>query len=232
MRGGNFYPDQKPRRIQKEIIMKTLAVFGASGRTGRELVKHAIDRGYAVRALARDPAKIPAASPNLQIIKGDATNAVNVEETIKGADAVISVLGMVKGSAPDLKVVSTGYIVDAMKKHGVKRFLKMASAPFGVPGEGDKPTFGQKLMTGLVKVMMKAPVEDDVKSCEQLTASDVDWTIVRAPMLTSASLGKSEYKIGSLGNSGGKVSRASVAAFILDELEKGQFIQKSPLVSN
>jgi nucleoside-diphosphate-sugar epimerase len=211
--------------------VRALAIFGASGKTGRELVIQAIDRGYAIRALARDPARVTNAGPKVSVIAGDATDPAKVEETIKGTGAVVTVLGMAKGSAPDVKVMSTRHIVAAMQKLGVKRVIKMASAPFGVPGEGDKPGFGQKLMTGLVTVLMKAPVEDDLRSCAELRSSGLDWTIVRAPMLTSAPLGE-PYRVGSYGNSVGKVSRASVAAFILDELEKDVYIRKSPLVSN
>ena len=212
--------------------MKTIAVFGATGKTGKELVRQAIDRGYSIRALVRNPAKIETAETNVHIIQGDVMDSGKVEETIRGAEAVLNVLGGAKGSAPDLKVVSTGHIVSAMQKQGVKRILKMASAPFGVPGEGDKPSFGQKLMARMVKIMAKAPVIDDVISCEQLRKSPVDWTIIRAPMLTNKPLSTSRYRIGSLGNSGNSVSRASVAAFLLDELENGQYIRKSPLVSN
>jgi nucleoside-diphosphate-sugar epimerase len=212
--------------------IKTIAVFGATGRTGSELIKQALDQGYSIKALVRTPSKIRATGSKLQIIQGSATDAAKVDETIKGVDAVVSVLGMVKGSAPDLKVVSTCHIVSAMHTHGVKRFLKMASAPLGVPGEGDNPGLGQKLMSGLIRILMKTPADDDVISCEQLKKSDLEWTIVRAPMLTNAALETSEYKIGNIGSGGRSVSRASVAAFILDELALGRYMRKSPLVYN
>lgn len=71
-----------------------------------------------------------------------------------------------------------------------------------------------------------------MKSCGQFMTTAVDWTIVRAPMLTNGASKKAASKIGALGSSGGTVSRASIASFILDELEKGNYIHQSPLVSD
>jgi putative NADH-flavin reductase len=211
--------------------MKTLAVFGASGKTGRFVVEQALKKGYAVRALVRDPSRVAKSGPQFQVIQGDATNSANVEETIKGSDAVISVIGGAKNSPPDIKLLSAKYILAAMSKQGVKRFLRLASAPLGVPGEGDRASLGQKLMAGMIKSMMKAMVEDELKSAELIRSSAVEWTLVRAPMLND-NPGKSDCKVGALGSVGNKVSRETVAIFMLNEVEKGQYMRKSPLVSD
>src|SRR6266498_846522 len=81
--------------------MKTIAVFGASGNTGKLFTEMALKDGYAVKALVRTPAKLGLQHPNLQIIQGDLTDSAKVEETIRGTDAVISLIGAASGSPND-----------------------------------------------------------------------------------------------------------------------------------
>lgn len=72
----------------------TLAVLGATGRTGRRVVAAALADGYPVRALARDPAALAdLASPRLTVVAGDAHDLAVVARLVDGADGVISALG-------------------------------------------------------------------------------------------------------------------------------------------
>ena len=87
--------------------MTTIAIFGASGQTGKQLTEQALKQGYQVKALVRDPAKLAARDPNLQLIQGDLNDPVKVEETVRGTQAVLSVIGATKGSPADIKAVAT-----------------------------------------------------------------------------------------------------------------------------
>ena len=91
--------------------MKTIAVFGASGNTGKPFIETALKDGYAVKALVRTPVKLGFQHLNLQVIQRDLANSAKVEETIHGADAVISLIGGVSGSPNDIKVIATRHIV-------------------------------------------------------------------------------------------------------------------------
>ena len=70
-----------------------LAVFGATGGVGREVVTQALDRGDHVTAYVRNPAKLDLAHPDLTVTGGDLTDAGAVQRAVHGADAVISALG-------------------------------------------------------------------------------------------------------------------------------------------
>ncbi|HKM56989.1 MAG TPA: NAD(P)H-binding protein, partial [Isosphaeraceae bacterium] len=131
--------------------MSTVAVLGATGRTGRIFVQEAVRRGHIVKALVRNVNARQDFPPGVNVIQGDATDESSLQQLIEGADVVVSLLGQTKGSSSDLKVKSTRLSLSIMQRRGVKRFLRLASAPFGVPGEGDDPTLGQKLLAGLVK---------------------------------------------------------------------------------
>ncbi len=212
--------------------MSTVAVLGATGRTGRIFVQEAVRRGHTVKAFVRNVNARKDFPQGVNVIQGDATDESSLQQLIEGADVVVSLLGQAKGSSSDLKVKSTRLSLSIMQRKGVKRFLRLASAPFGVTGEGDEPTGGQRLMTGLVKLFAGSLVNDERKASEDVRHSSVEWTLVRAPILTDTPY-PGKYQVGSLGRkSGRRVSRATIAQFILDEIENGKHIRKSPLVTD
>src|SRR5258708_3453382 len=212
--------------------MKTIAVFGAAGNTGRPFTEMALKDGYAVKALVRTPAKLGLQDPNLEVIQGDLTDSAKVEETIRGTDAVISFIGGASGSPNDIKVIATRHIVTAMQKNNVTRFIRLGSVPFGVFAQGDKLNFGRRLMASLAKTLMWAEVDDERQSIRLTEQSELDWTVVRAPFLTNQSA-KGNYRVVHLGiDAGSSITRADLAAFVLDELKNARYIRQMPLVSN
>src|SRR5258708_39436141 len=74
--------------------MTTIAVFGATGRTGSAATELALEQGYQVRALVRTPSKLAITNPNLTVIQGDLTDALKAEETVRGTDAVLFLVAM------------------------------------------------------------------------------------------------------------------------------------------
>jgi len=71
-----------------------LVIFGASGKTGRQLVEQALTRGHAVTAFVRNPGKFRLTHANLQLAQGDILNYDTVEPAVRGQDAVLSALGV------------------------------------------------------------------------------------------------------------------------------------------
>ena len=70
-----------------------LLVFGATGGTGKQLVRQALQQGHVVTAFARDPSKITEAHGNLRVVHGDILQPDSVETAVAGQDAVLSALG-------------------------------------------------------------------------------------------------------------------------------------------
>jgi len=212
--------------------MKTIAVFGASGLTGKLFTEMALKDGYVVKALVRTPAKLGLQHPNLQVIQGDLTASAKVEETIRGTDAVISLIGASSGSPNDIKVIATRHIVAAMQKNDIKRFIRLGSANFGVFAEGDKLNFGRRLRASLAKTVLRTMVDDERQSVRLTEQSDLDWTVVRAPFLNNEPP-KHTYHVGHLHiDAGTSITRTDVAAFVLDELKNAKYVKQMPLVSN
>lgn len=74
--------------------MVKIAVFGATGGTGKRIVEQALQAGFEVVAYVRDPSKLYASPEHLTIIQGELSDAALIETAIKGTDAVLSALGL------------------------------------------------------------------------------------------------------------------------------------------
>jgi len=207
-----------------------ICLIGATGKTGKEVLKTALDRGYQVTVLARTPSKLGEFQNRVRVVQGDGTDSAAVASAVRGCGAVISVIGPTKNSKPGMQPEVTRNIVEAMQKEGIRRLITMTGA--GVRVAGDTPKFADKLIVAVMKVVALKALKDGKEHAEVVAASDLDWTVVRAPMLKDEPA-KGEYKTGMVGQShmSTQISRADAAAFILDELENCGFIQQYPMVS-
>jgi len=104
-----------------------LLVFGATGGTGRELVKQALAQGHQVTAYARNPDKFgDITHAGLQVVRGDVLDPAAVEKAVSGHDAVLSAIGAGAGRTT-LREEGTRNIVRAMQKAGVCRLICQSS---------------------------------------------------------------------------------------------------------
>ena len=99
-----------------------IVVFGASGRTGRLVVKDAVEREHAITAFLRDASKqwFPDA---VKLFQGDPNDATAVGDALSGADAVISAMGPIEGVTTDEVSHLTQTIVDVMQRSGPRRLV-------------------------------------------------------------------------------------------------------------
>jgi putative NADH-flavin reductase len=71
-------------------------VFGASGGTGRELVKQALAQGHSVTAFVRDPTTFDGKYPNLKVLQGDVSDYESVERAVQNQDAALCALNEIR----------------------------------------------------------------------------------------------------------------------------------------
>lgn len=207
----------------------TLAVFGASGRTGRLLVEQAIAAGHEVRAFVRERSRLPLEHDRLAIVKGDAYAGENVGRAVEGADAVLSALGRGKDSPEDLLTVAGDHVTRAMETHGVERFVTLVGA--GVRHEDDDVSLGGRLVVGAMKVVARETLTDARDHVAAVRASDLEWTVVRPPRLVDGEH-TGEYRTGALTlGPRERISRADLADFMLDCVEDDRHVRELPMVS-
>lgn len=207
-----------------------LTIFGATGRAGQHLVEQALARGHQVTAFARSPQKLAAYGDRIHIVEGDVQDPAAVEQAVAGADAVVSVLGPTQNT-PDYQVTrGTGHILEAMKEQDVRRLIISAGAGVGVPQ--DEPKLFNKLINVLLKLVSRHVYEDMKRTVDTVRSADVDWTIVRVPMLTDEPA-KGDVKAGYVGKGmGPRITRADMASFMLDQVESEAYLHQAPAISN
>jgi putative NADH-flavin reductase len=161
-----------------------IAVIGSTGRTGKEVIRQALEQGHTVTAILRgDPSRLPAhGSPGLTTVTADVMSPRELEPALAGSDAVISALG--PHNTGPTTVVSSGAAsaLTAMNSAGVKRFLIVsASGPF--IDSGDDPLL-RYIGKPIVQRILRHGF-NDLRLMERMVhESNLDWTIVRPPRLT------------------------------------------------
>jgi putative NADH-flavin reductase len=201
-----------------------IALFGATGGTGRQVLDQALAQGYAVSALVRDPSKI-AERTGLTSVVGDVLDQAATTRCIQGADAVICVLGS-HGSREPIEATGTRTILDAMHDTGVRRLIAVTSLGVGDSREQINWAF-RVIMDLTLKPIMMAKEEQE----RLIKASGLDWTIVRPGGLTDGPR-TGAYRFGrDRSIKGGRISRADVADFVLRQVNDPTFIHQTPAVS-
>ena len=208
-----------------------LAVFGATGRIGIPLVQQALDSGHDVVAFVRTPSKMPIQHERLTLVQGDAMQAADVEKAIAGADVVLSALGHTKNTPSDMQTVATKHIIAAMHKHGVKRLISLTGAGLAAPQDKPKPI--NHVIKFALKTLAGKVLEDAENHAKLIrTADDIEWVIVRGPMLTEGPH-TGNYRVGWVGvNTGARISRADVADFMLKQTQDDTYLHQAPMISD
>ncbi|MDN5896307.1 MAG: NAD(P)H-binding protein [Nocardioides sp.] len=197
-----------------------LAIFGANGRTGRELAQQALDRGYAVTAVVRDVAKMPLRNRALTLAPlGDLGDQRGVTRTLDGADAVLSGIGPRGRKDAPVATPAIGSIVSGLETAGLRRVIVVSAAPVAPP-PGDS-LLNRRIPLPAISALLK-PVYDDLRAMESiLAASGSDWTAFRPPKLTNGPVtGRYRTTIGSSVRRGYTVSRADLAHAMLEALDR------------
>jgi len=210
--------------------MKTIALFGATGKTGKEFLRKATAEGYKVKALVRDGNKLLPQPENVIVVEGDVLNKQDVSKTAEGTDIIVSLFGHVKGSPEWLQTNGTKNIVDSMNKYGIERIISLSGGGLPFP-EKDQPKFPDKMIRFIMKIAVPKILNDAIKHHEVLEKSGLQWIIVRGPRLTEEPE-KGTYRVGWVGvNASTKIGRADLADFILKQVEKTDFNYQMPFVS-
>ncbi len=204
-----------------------ITLFGATGKTGKNILKQALDKGYEINAYVRNPDKIKINHNNLKIIEGELYHTDKIDTTIKGSDIVISALGPVKNSPKDIMQNAANAITKSMKSHNIKRLIWQTGA--GVRDENDKPSISRNIIRFIMSIISGSILKNSEQAYHIIKSSDLDWTVVRVPMLKdgpkdggySASFTPPKPKA---------ISRADVAEYILNQCKTTDFIKKSPII--
>lgn len=203
-----------------------VAVIGASGKTGRKLVRESIKRGHQVTALCRtasaDKLNTYFGRKEFKLITAPVVSDRSVLiQAIEACDAVASVLISVK-SLKATELVKA--LAEATAIHGVKRLVFTAGEVTAAPDKDEAFEPRQRIMLALYKFITwftPYSLSDMYKASELVRQQrNWDWTIIRAPALNdSPAAGYRFVRITDIRKKHA-LSREDYAACIIDSLSK------------
>jgi uncharacterized protein YbjT (DUF2867 family) len=200
-----------------------IAVFGATGGTGKIIVEKAVAAGHQVTALARNPSALP---KTINVVQGEATDANAVEVALRGADAVLFAIGSGSMKPTRVRRDTARTVATTMKKLGIKRIVAMSGM-----GAGDSMDQMPWIMRKLVLPLIMKDLLEDQNGLEQaIKESGVEeWIIVRPGRLSDGAStgGKPSLSVKGVKSA---VARVDVADFMLANLESREWVGKTPMI--
>jgi putative NADH-flavin reductase len=204
-----------------------IVIFGASGGTGKALVKQALDAGHRVTAFVRDPARLPLTHDRLAIIAGNVYDKVAVEKAIAGKEVVISALGPAPNSPPDVLCVAARNIVAAMHKLGVRRLIWQTGT--GVSDPNDAFSLTCVVKRTALGLLSPGALRASEEAYATVSADGLDWTVVRVARLKDGPK-VGGYRVGFVPPGPKAVAREDVAAFMLNQIADTQYVRRAPMI--
>lgn len=195
-----------------------IALFGATGRVGGEVLKIALVEGHEVTVLVRSPEKL-APHDRLTIIQGDVRDVVAVSTAIAGMDVVFSSLGTDQTTT---LTEAVPHMIRAMEDTGINRLVTIGTA--GILQSKIDP---EKLRyeAGDTNRRLTFAAEEHHKVYDMLRQSRLEWTIVCPTYLPDGvAVGDYRTERDLLPEDGKQISVGDTAAFAFDELLQGDNI--------
>ncbi|WBB97950.1 MULTISPECIES: NAD(P)-binding oxidoreductase [unclassified Solwaraspora] len=206
--------------------MKVLVV-GASGGSGRATVRELGHRGHEVTAFSRNATTVAGQVDGglLRGVNGDATDPGDVDKAVRGQDAVIVTLGIsenpvgvrLRGPAHtplDVRSRGTGVVVEAMRRHGVRRLVVQTS--YGV---GPTRTHLPMLQRLVFWVLLRPQIVDTERQERIVRSSGLDWTAVQPVNLTDDDPAEPPFVSTTGATRSMKVARTQVAWLLAESVE-------------
>ena len=212
-----------------------IALIGATGFVGTQVLAELLQRGHQVTVLARTPAKL-APQAGLTVVQADALDAAQVAQAVTGVDAVVSAYnpGWTEPQIHDLFLQATRAIFTGVKQAGVKRLLLVGGAGslFVAPGLQlvDTPPFPAEYKQGALAA------REALNLIQKETS--LDWTFLSPPIALAPGLRTGHYRVGAdtllpgVGEAPAGISVQDLAVAIVDEMETPQHLQKRFTVAN
>lgn len=201
-----------------------IAIIGGSKGTGLAVAHEALARGHEVVIVSRsDPRLI---QDGVRWLGGDARDATVLERALEGAGATVTALGVTRTwQSTNLFSQAEVGLIRAMENAGLKRTVLITGL-----GAGDsRNRQGWLYDNVLFPAFLERSYADKDRAEAILRKSNLDWTIVRPGRLTN---GRKKSKVEPLLTPEtyryGAISRADVAAFVLDCIEQSTYLRQTP----
>ena len=211
-----------------------VCIVGASGKLGRYMVQHALDRGYAVVGVCRERSvgKLDDFKHRITIIPGATNDRAVIEKAVQGCDGVLTVLvpwgiqqyssgtaqAVLDFAQPDARLIfSCGWHITRDNQDVYSKTFKWMVSFFGWIG----------------KFFRAVELDDQVEACRRIFDSKTKWTVVRGSDLEegeSQGLPVWSHHIGDPILESNKTRRIDFALFMMTPIKDDTLIQEAPAI--
>lgn len=203
-----------------------IAVLAANGKSGQAFVQIATEAGHSVRGGVRRR-QGSFVHPNLEYVTCDATRTEDVTSLIRDCDAVVSLIGHVRGSSATVQSDAMHVMIAAMHAEGVNRIVSLTGT--GVRKAEDRVTLIDRVMNFAIGVIDPRRISDGKMHATILRQSDLDWTILRVLKLTNGQV--DSFRLTDHGPTKTFVGRGEVAEALLQIVEQHSYSKSMPMIS-
>jgi uncharacterized protein YbjT (DUF2867 family) len=211
-----------------------VCIVGASGKLGRYMIEHALERGHEVVGVCREQsvAKLADVADRIEIVPGASDDRDVIARAVAGCDGVLVVL-VPRG----VHGYSTG-TVQAVLDHAEPGARLVFSCGWHITRDG-KDVYSRKLRLflrvfgPLARALRFADLDDQVEACRRVFESDTRWTVVRGSDLEegeSQGLPVWSRHVGDPILESNLTRRGDFALFMVAALEDDALVQEAPAI--
>ncbi|HEY5879151.1 MAG TPA: NAD(P)H-binding protein [Nakamurella sp.] len=230
---------EKPRkpphhRVEAGAAPLTVCIVGASGKLGRYMVQHALDRGYQVVAVCREVSvgKLEEFSRRITIIPGATDDRQVIERAVAGCDGVLTVL--VPRGVHHYSTGTAQAVLDQARRGARLVF----SCGYHITRDGqDVFSWKVKALVNVVgrlaRLLRLVDLDDQVEACRRVFASDTRWTVVRGSELEEGEpqgLPVWSRHVGDPILQSNLTRRVDFARFMVEALENDELVHQAPAI--
>ena len=204
-----------------------VTILGATGRIGSLVLAAVLAAGHSAKILTRGVPSIPDRD-TVTAIRGDIADPEAVRRAVDASEVVVAALGARSNDLDAEVALELGMrnLVAAMTDAGVTRLVALSGAAVDVPGDA-KPVV-DRAVSRVVRLAARHVVGAKQREYAVFAASALAWTALRPAIVTNGP--PRGYQLSERLRPGARVTRADVAAAIVDQLADRRFIRAAPFV--
>lgn len=214
--------------------IRKICIVGASGKLGRYMIQHALDRGYEVVGVCREKSlgKLDAFKDRITLIPGMTNDRGVIETAVKGCDGVLTVL------APwGVQQYSSG-TAQAVMDFAEPGARLIYSCGWHISRDGKdvyswQLKFIEQVIGPIARFFRLVELDDQIEACRRIFASDTRWTVVRGSDLEegdSEGLPVWSQHVGDPILESNLTRRIDFALFMVAALEDDTLIHQAPAI--